>query len=124
MKRHYNVFGVNVTTPDDFQKLSIFGDEQMKLEWYSEHETPNCAESEWKLFCAISEFNFIFVNADTESKFYGATRIITNNCFEDLPLTNAPFSNFQNLLVEYCSQYSGDTEETFHSFLRHHSANV
>jgi hypothetical protein len=105
-KDHVGVFGVNLfsETGPFRRKVDIFGDAEMEEEWAAEHASPNCAEAGWECFAVLSEFDFLFVCVAPGADF-GATRRVTNNCFEDLPFTPAPFSCFLSLLVQFAEAY-------------------
>lgn len=106
-KDHYGVFGFNLFDKrcGYLDKVCLMGDEDMVKQWAQEHPKPNCGEESWKCIAAISEFHFIFVNVDPASKQFGATRSIVNNCFDDKPLTKAPFENFLNKMASYAKKY-------------------
>lgn len=113
-KNHYNVFDLNLFDKKGayIDKVCLMGDKDLVEEWSEEHPKPNCAEDSWKCIAAISEFDYIFVNVDSSSKHFGATRRIVNNCNEDKPLTKAPFDNFINKVASYAKKYVKFREKT------------
>ena len=73
--------------------------------WRHDHSSPNCGNNSWKCFAAVSEFDYLFVCIDLNSEFFGATRRIVNNCWEDIPFTNPPFGNFFEKVEVYVQAY-------------------
>ena len=120
---HYGVFGCNLFRPDnsdgilDTQKETstvfidkeiVFGDAELMEHWRHEHSTPNCGDTGWKCFAAVSEFDFLFVCVDLKSEFFGATRRVVSNCWEDIPFTNPPFGNFFEKVELYIQNIEAD----------------
>mmetsp|Transcript_42319 Transcript_42319/g.79260 ORF Transcript_42319/g.79260 Transcript_42319/m.79260 type:complete len:318 (+) Transcript_42319:62-1015(+) len=105
-KNSCGVFGLNFFEKGSFiEKVQLFGDEDLLADWAKEHKEPNVATDDWECIAAVSEFDFIFVNVNKSSKNWGATRIITNNCFEDKPLCPAPFSKFLDKVDKFVQKY-------------------
>ena len=111
---HGGVCGVNMFQDDSvwLHKGSIFGGAEGTLEWCEENGEVNCAQSGWKCFGAVSEYDYIFVCVAPGDRF-GATRRVVNNCWEDMFLTPAPFTCFLNGLSQYialCKDLEHDPE--------------
>jgi len=105
---HYEVFGLNMFQDGHFlNKMDILagGDEETMDEWRSEHDQPNCAQDGWECFAALSEFDYLFVNVDPTSTYFGSTRRVVNNCFEDEPMTDT-FDEFFGRLEAFSRQWN------------------
>jgi hypothetical protein len=106
-KGHHDVFGVNLffeTGPFYPNVERIFGDAELKAEWAAEHASPNCAEAGWECFATLSEYDSLFVCV-ARGPHFGATRWVTNNCFDDRAFTPAPFSRFLHILAQFANAY-------------------
>lgn len=47
-----------------------------------------CGNKDWICISSYSEYDYIFVNVNKSSKFFGGTRHVINNCTIDKRLTN------------------------------------
>jgi len=65
----------------------------------------SCATPDWLYFAYFSEYDYLFVNINSKSPQFGAVRHIVNNCCADDEFTDAPFSNFVELVNEYAKAY-------------------
>eukprot|EP00928_Gymnodinium_smaydae_P038928 TRINITY_DN26722_c0_g2_i1.p1 TRINITY_DN26722_c0_g2~~TRINITY_DN26722_c0_g2_i1.p1 ORF type:complete len:328 (+),score=68.93 TRINITY_DN26722_c0_g2_i1:55-984(+) len=95
------VFGLNFFDAKTgfLSKEMIMGDKEMVQEWKGDHASPNCGEDGWECFGCCSEFDYFFVDSS------GATRRIVNNCCDDMPFTEAPFTNFLAKVEAFAKKY-------------------
>jgi len=101
------------------RKEEVFGGPEMLHEWHDEtHQIVknvqvSCATPDWLYFAHYSEYDYLFVNINSESKEFGAVRHIVNmyHCFADDEFTDAPFSNFVKLISSFAKQYAGNLEK-------------
>ncbi|KAK3243296.1 hypothetical protein CYMTET_47036 [Cymbomonas tetramitiformis] len=98
---HCDCFGFNIFSPNEVVQVTaeIFGnDEELLKQWRkdtaSAGKETSCAHEGWLCLASTSEYDFIFVNVDAESPFFGRTRHVVNNCCEDEDLTSGPFDEF------------------------------
>jgi len=106
--KSYDVFGLNIGVSfDNIIKARILaGDDQDELqEWKERHSQPNCAMEEWTYLGAVSEYDYLFVNTNPSSRYFGATRRVTSNCDEDEEFLPAPFDIFFEMMEEWMEQY-------------------
>lgn len=114
IENHYDVFGFNIHSPEQIIKIEssncIFGDENIRKEWNKEgydifgHECL-CGDRDWVCIVAYSEYDYIFVNLNKNSSYFGFTRHMVNNSGEDNHLTDAPFEKFINYIKDYILDY-------------------
>jgi len=71
----------------------------------------SCATPDWLYFAYFSEYDYLFVNINSKSPQFGAVRHIVNNCCSDDEFTDAPFSNFVELVTEYAKAYENKKED-------------
>ena len=93
--------GIPITWPIFLDKEMVFGDAFEMIEWSDRHPHPNCGDSGWECFAAVSEFDYLFVCTDVSSPDFGGTRCIVNNCDEDNEFTRPPFDTFVRKLESY-----------------------
>jgi len=106
IKDHYNVFECNLFQEGKFlNKVEIIGDQDLVTEWKDDHDSPNCAEEGWECFGAVSEYDYLFVCVDQSSSYYGFTRHIVNNCWEDNSLVEGHFDLFFEKLEQYAEEW-------------------
>lgn len=93
---HYNVFGFNIYNPNDIIRITndIFGDDNCRKEWLENIGKYSCGNKDWICIIGYSEYDYIFVNLNKNSPFFGSTRHIVNNCTIDEHLTDPSFTNF------------------------------
>jgi hypothetical protein len=108
-KKHYNVFGFNVLSPDGIVERTneVFGDEEMRTEWATQHPSPNCGEPEWSVWAAVSEYDFLFICLDTSSDQWGQLRHVRNNTFEDNRVQRSVDAILKEML-SYLQAYTTD----------------
>ena len=102
---HYNCYGFNIFSIESLDdiSLSIFGDSEERQAW-AERETNNgrfsisCADLSWRAFASFSEFDFLFICIDEESKEHGTVRHIINNCCEEYTISGGLLSILETLL--------------------------
>lgn len=110
---HYNVFGFNIYGPKTVLQTTknVFGDDEIRQEWGSDHGEDSCGDADWLCLAGYTEFDYIFMNFNSESKLYGATRHMVNNCDDDREFTNAPFAEFVRHIKMNIEKYKEDAEE-------------
>ena len=110
---HIEVFGFNIYSPTKLigTTLQIFGDKEIKTEWAQEQGDNSCAGSDWLCLAGYSEFDYVFVNLNEKSPFFGSTRHMVNNTGEEHEASKAPFSNFITYANDKCEQYFKDVAE-------------
>jgi hypothetical protein len=87
---HCDVFGFNLFAPNELREVTvqIFGDEDNRAEWASEHGKNNsitCAEAGWMAIASFSEYSYLYCCLDRENPSFGDVRHMVNNCFEEQP---------------------------------------
>lgn len=104
---HYDVFGFNIYNPKQIIQYTknIFGDENCKKEWSEYIGKVSCADNDWLCIASYSEYDYIFMNFNRQSRFFSATRHMVNNCTEDEELTMPPFLNFLNYIKDFVKKY-------------------
>ncbi|CAM0138160.1 hypothetical protein VKS41_001395 [Umbelopsis sp. WA50703] len=109
---HYNVFGFNIYGPKAVVQFTkdVFGDEEVREEWGSDHGEDSCGGADWLCLAGYSEFDYIFMNFNSQSKLFGATRHMVNNCDEDREFTNAPLANFVEHMITNIENYKEESE--------------
>eukprot|EP00591_Stephanopyxis_turris_P002567 CAMPEP_0195516836 /NCGR_PEP_ID=MMETSP0794_2-20130614/8859_1 /TAXON_ID=515487 /ORGANISM="Stephanopyxis turris, Strain CCMP 815" /LENGTH=211 /DNA_ID=CAMNT_0040645537 /DNA_START=94 /DNA_END=729 /DNA_ORIENTATION=+ len=83
---HYDVFGFNLWSPVDLPEKTtkIFGDEECRQEWLQDHsDLPSCAAPGWLCCMALSDYDYLLVCLDANSKQFGHVHHIVNNCDEE-----------------------------------------
>ncbi|KAI8973750.1 hypothetical protein BDF20DRAFT_671134 [Mycotypha africana] len=110
IKDHYNVFGFNIYSPQQVIPVTndIFGgSEDVRQEWVmmSGQEQESCGSAGWMCIASYSEYDYIFMNFNKRSRMFGTTRHMVNNTNEDNALTNPPFSNFIEYVLDFVEGY-------------------
>ncbi|GAB5593433.1 hypothetical protein Unana1_08333 [Umbelopsis nana] len=94
----YDVFGFNIHGPKKVLQTTknVFGDEDIRKEWVSDHGKDPCG-ADWLCLAGYTEYDYLFMNFNRQSELFGTTRHMVNNCNEEKELTKPPLANF----VEY-----------------------
>ncbi|KAG2176380.1 hypothetical protein INT43_005614 [Umbelopsis isabellina] len=111
---HYNVFGFNIYGPKTVLQTTknVFGEEEIRQDWASDHGEDSCGGADWLCLAGYTEFDYIFMNFNSQSKLFGATRHMVNNCNDDREFTNAPFVEFVKHIKANIEKYKEDAEES------------
>lgn len=119
-ENHYNVYGLNLMSSRGkfLPKVNVLGDEELIVEWKETFEGQrNSASDDYECFAAISEYDYLFVNINKQSKYFGEVRLVVNNCVEDTVFSPPPFSNFvKNYLYPGAKGFSEATDPTSFTF--------
>lgn len=107
---HYNVFGFNIFSPKEIMKITndIFGDENVRKEWLEDLGNTSCGNKDWICISSYSEYDYIFVNVNKNSNFFGGTRHVINNCTIDKKLTKPPFVNYIDYVKDFIENISDE----------------
>jgi hypothetical protein len=108
----YNTFGLNVfsvETVSEFQStVDIFGDKENIKLWFKESGTPEQSVSNlsnrsvWVCIGCYNEFDFIFVQVNKNSPWFGKVKVMVNNCCTERFLEPSDGSDtlVETLLIE------------------------
>lgn len=72
-------------------------------EWFK--KTDPCGGIEWICIVTYSIYDYIYVNINKNSKYFGSTRYIDIGDYKDEHLTDPPFSNFIDYIQDYILDY-------------------
>ena len=111
---HHNVFGFNIFSPKEIIKITndIFGDENVRKEWLEDLGNNSCGNKSWICISSYSEYDYIFVNVNKKSKYFGGTRHMINNCTIDNELTKPPFVNYINYVKEFIENINSENNSS------------
>jgi hypothetical protein len=110
---NYDVFGFNIYGPKKIVQTTknVFGDEDIRKEWVSDHGNDSCGGADWLCLAGYTEYDYIFMNFNKQSDLFAATRHMVNNCNEDEELTKPPFANFVGYIKTYIENFKEEEVE-------------